>query len=157
MPSVPFTLRNKDSVLESTRRPDFAKGDGLLPAIAQDHASGRVLMLAWMNEEAFDETLRRGKAVYFSRSRNKLWRKGEQSGHQQTVHEIRVDCDADTILLMVEQVGAACHEGYESCFFRTVSDQGIEVVDERLKDPADIYGKGGSGEGTGVPGEGTGE
>jgi phosphoribosyl-AMP cyclohydrolase len=99
--------------------PNFAAGsDGLLPAIAQDAVTGRVLMLAWMNEVAFAETLATGFAVYYSRSRGKLWRKGETSGHRQRVVEIRTDCDADTILVRVEQVGAACHEGYESCFFR---------------------------------------
>jgi phosphoribosyl-AMP cyclohydrolase len=122
--------------------PDFSKGsDGLLPAIAQDADSGRVLMLAWMNEEAWRETLRSRRAVYFSRSRQKLWRKGEDSGHVQQVHEVRVDCDADTILLSVTQTGAACHEGYESCFFRRVDKSGqAKVVDERLKSPDEIYG-----------------
>src|SRR5215213_11549970 len=101
--------------------PDFSKNDGLLAAIAQDAATNEVLMVAWMNEEAFSETLRTGRAVYFSRSRGKLWRKGEESGHMQTVKAIFVDCDADAILLKVEQTGAACHEGYRSCFFRQVS------------------------------------
>lgn len=121
--------------------PDFDRGQGLLPAIAQDATSGRVLMLAWMNADAWNETLTSGFAVYFSRSRGKLWRKGEESGHRQRVIEIRVDCDADTILLLVEQTGAACHEGYASCFFRRVDAEGnAAVVDERLKDPNDIYG-----------------
>src|SRR5882762_5036177 len=98
---------------------DFQKSGGLVPAIAQDAATGQVLMLAWMNQEAFEETLRTGRAVYFSRSRNRLWRKGEESGHVQEVKEVFVDCDADTILLKVHQLGdAACHEGYQSCFFR---------------------------------------
>lgn len=123
--------------------PNFDKGsDGLLPAIAQDSKSNRVLMVAWMNREAWQETLGSGHAVYFSRSRGKLWRKGETSGHQQRVVEIRVDCDADVILLRVEQTGAACHEGYESCFFRTVDfDAVVRVADERLIDPKDVYGK----------------
>src|SRR4051812_6133120 len=95
--------------------PDFSKGSGLLPAIAQDATTGEVLMLAWMNDEAFQETLRTGRAVYYSRSRGRLWRKGEESGHWQIVKGIRVDCDADTILLSVDQQGAACHEGYKSC------------------------------------------
>jgi phosphoribosyl-AMP cyclohydrolase len=121
--------------------PDFDRGKGLLPAIAQEAGSGRVLMLAWMNSEAWQETLETGYAVYFSRSRGRLWRKGEESGHRQKVVELRVDCDADTILLMVEQVGAACHEGYASCFFRRVAADGqVQVVDERLKDPKQIYG-----------------
>jgi phosphoribosyl-AMP cyclohydrolase len=99
--------------------PDFSRAaDGLLPAIAQDHQSGLVLMLAWMNRDAFHETKQTGHATYYSRSRARLWRKGEESGHRQKVVEIRVDCDADAILLIVEQEGAACHEGYASCFFR---------------------------------------
>lgn len=120
--------------------PCASSGDKLLPAIAQDAVSGRVLMLAWMNEEAWLETLRSGRAVYFSRSRGKLWRKGETSGHQQIVYKIEVDCDADTILLHVEQTGAACHEGYASCFFRQVAPDGAVGIDEpRLVDPADVY------------------
>ena len=119
--------------------PDFSRNDGLLPAIAQDAATGEVLMVAWMNAESYAETLRTGRAVYFSRSRGKLWRKGEESGHVQTVRSLYVDCDADTILLKVEQVGAACHEGYRSCFFRQVTPQGLQVVAERLFDPAQIY------------------
>ncbi|MFK7735880.1 MAG: phosphoribosyl-AMP cyclohydrolase [Pirellulaceae bacterium] len=122
--------------------PDFSRGqNGLLPAIAQDAESGRVLMMAWMNEEAWQETLRERRAVYFSRSRQKLWRKGEASGHVQQVQEVRVDCDADTILLRVTQTGAACHEGYESCFFRTVDSAGqAQIVDEQLRTPDEIYG-----------------
>ena len=121
--------------------PNFEAGrDGLLPAIAQDATNHRVLMMAWMNRESFAETLATGRAVYYSRSRGKLWRKGESSGHQQRVVEIRVDCDADTILLRVEQVGAACHEGFESCFFRVVQPSGgIKVADERMVDPATVY------------------
>ncbi len=119
--------------------PDFTRNDGLLPAIAQDAESGEVLMLAWMNREAFDETQKTGKAVYFSRSRGKLWRKGEESGHVQTVVGIFVDCDADTILLKVSQQGAACHEGYRTCFFREVDGEKVSVVEERLVDPKDVY------------------
>ena len=118
-----------------------ASGDRLLPAIAQDVNSGRVLMLAWMNEAAWKETLSTSRAVYFSRSRGKLWRKGETSGHQQLVRRVQVDCDADTILLHVDQTGAACHEGYASCFFRSVgADNSIEIHEPRLVDPADVYG-----------------
>lgn len=117
-------------------------GDRLLPAIAQDAGSGRVLMMAWMNEIAFNETVQTRKAVYFSRSRGKLWRKGETSGHQQTVRKIEVDCDADCILLHVEQIGAACHEGYASCFFREVTDTtDIQINEPRLVDPEEVYGK----------------
>ena len=101
--------------------PDFDKTGGLIPAVAQDADTGQVLMLAWMNREAYEETLRTGRAVYFSRSRNKLWRKGEESGHVQEVRGVFIDCDADTVLLKVKQIGgAACHEGYASCFFREV-------------------------------------
>jgi phosphoribosyl-AMP cyclohydrolase len=123
--------------------PDFSRNDGLLPAIAQDAATGEVLMMAWMNAESFAETVRTGRAVYWSRSRGKLWRKGEESGHAQTVRAIYVDCDADTILLKVEQAGAACHEGYRTCFFREVRPEGLKVVGERLVDPAQVYGKSG--------------
>ena len=121
--------------------PDFSKNGGLLPAIAQDAQTGEVLMLAWMNAESFAETVRTGNAVYYSRSRGKLWRKGEESGHVQTVREIYIDCDADTILLKVDQVGAACHEGYRSCFFRIVTKEGVQVVSERLVEPEKIYRK----------------
>jgi phosphoribosyl-AMP cyclohydrolase len=122
--------------------PDFAKGDGLLPAIAQDAATGEVLMLAYMNAESYAETLSTGRAVYFSRSRNKLWRKGEESGNVQEVKGIFFDCDADTILLKVNQIGgAACHEGYSSCFFRQVTPEGFQVVGSRVFDPAEVYKK----------------
>jgi phosphoribosyl-AMP cyclohydrolase len=123
--------------------PDFGRGtNGLLPAIAQDATSGDVLMLAWMNAESYAETLRTGRAVYFSRSRERLWYKGEESGHEQIVQSIFVDCDADTILLKVEQLGgAACHEGYHSCFFRQVTKSGLQVIAERVFDPATVYQK----------------
>ena len=119
--------------------PDFDRGDGLLPAIAQDADTGDVLMLAWMNREAFAETQRTGRAVYFSRSRGRLWRKGEESGHTQEVVGIFVDCDADTILLKVRQQGAACHEGYRSCFFRQLDGDDVKVTGERLVDPDKVY------------------
>ena len=103
----------------------------LIPAIAQDAVTGQVLMMAWMNRESFDETVKTGRACYWSRSRGKLWRKGEESGHFQEVREILVDCDADTILLKVNQMGgAACHEGYASCFFRRLEGARWEVVAE---------------------------
>ena len=121
---------------------DFDKAGGLAPAIAQDAESGEVLMLAWMNREAYEETLRTKRACYFSRSRNKLWRKGEESGHIQEVKEVLIDCDADTILLKVHQVGgAACHEGYKSCFFRRVGPEGLQVVGTRVFDPKQVYKK----------------
>jgi len=127
---------------ESQSRPDFAKGGGLLPTIAQDAASGKVLMMAYMNEESYDETVATGRAVYYSRSRNKLWRKGEESGNVQEVHAIYLDCDLDTILISVNQIGgAACHEGYESCFFRKVTPEGLELVGERVFDPKEVYKK----------------
>ena len=123
----------------SSAGPDFSRNDGLLAAVAQDAVTGEVLMVAWMNAEAYAETLRTGRAVYYSRSRGKLWRKGEESGHAQSVQAIYVDCDADTILLKVEQVGAACHEGYRSCFFRQVTPAGLQIVAERFVDPAAVY------------------
>ncbi len=122
--------------------PDFSLAGGLLPAIAQDAGTGAVLMLAWMNAESFAETLATGRAVYFSRSRGALWRKGEESGNLQHVEAVYVDCDGDTILLKVRQVGgAACHEGYPSCFFRQVTPAGLKRVEERVFDPADVYDK----------------
>ena len=121
---------------------DFDKSGGLVPAVAQDAETGAVLMLAWMNREAFEETLRTRRAVYFSRSRNRLWRKGEESGHHQEVREVLVDCDADTILLKVRQIGgAACHEGYASCFFRRVDGNEWKVIAEKVFDPKQVYKK----------------
>jgi phosphoribosyl-AMP cyclohydrolase len=120
--------------------PDFSTPDSLIPAIAQDAVTGEVLMLAWMNAESYAETLATGRAVYYSRSRKRLWRKGEESGHAQLVRGVFVDCDADTILLKVVQVGdAACHEGYKSCFFREVTPEGTRIVSERLFDPQKVY------------------
>ena len=123
--------------------PDFQKTP-LMPVIAQDAATGEVLMLAYMNAEAYRETLQTRRVCYFSRSRNKLWRKGEESGNVQEVQEIFYDCDADALLVKVNQVGgAACHEGYKSCFFRKLSVDGNaeEVVGERVFDPAKVYKK----------------
>lgn len=126
----------------STLTPDFLLGGGLLPAIAQDVESGQVLMLGYMNREAWDQTLATGRAVYFSRSRNKLWHKGEESGNFQVVKAIYVDCDADTILLKVEQVGgAACHEGYPSCFFRKWNGSEFILDGARVFDPQVVYNK----------------
>ena len=119
---------------------DFDKAGGMVPVITQDAATGEVLMMAYMNPEAFAETLRTGRACYFSRSRNRLWRKGEESGNVQEVRGVYVDCDADALLLKVRQVGgAACHEGYPSCFFRRVSEDGVQVVAERVFDPRQVY------------------
>jgi phosphoribosyl-AMP cyclohydrolase len=120
----------------------FEKYNGLVPAIVQDQATGDVLMLGFMNEEALAETQRTGQAVFFSRSRNKLWRKGESSGHQLKVVELRVDCDSDTLLLRVQALGpGVCHEGYRSCFFRRLENDGTATVTEyRAFDPSEIYG-----------------
>jgi phosphoribosyl-AMP cyclohydrolase len=123
--------------------PDFSKND-LIPVIAQDFKSGDVLMLAYMNRDAYEETLRTGRVCYYSRSRQKLWRKGEESGNVQQLKQIYFDCDADTLLVKVEQFGgAACHEGYRSCFFREINPQtrNVEIVGERLFDPAEVYKK----------------
>lgn len=116
--------------------------DGLVPAIAQDYRTGRVLMMAWMNREALALTAAEGRAIYWSRSRGKLWRKGEESGHVQKLHELRLDCDADVIILQVEQLGGiACHTGRESCFYRRFQQGGWEVVEPVIKDPDTIYSR----------------
>lgn len=123
--------------------PNFSKSE-LIPVIAQDVDNGDVLMLAYMNEEAYQETLRTKRVCYFSRSRQKLWRKGEESGNVQELHGIYFDCDADTLLVKVKQIGgAACHEGYKSCFFRQIDPDSsdVSVVGERVFDPAKVYGK----------------
>jgi phosphoribosyl-AMP cyclohydrolase len=114
--------------------------DGLVPAVAQDAADGRILMVAWMNREALSLTARQGHAVYWSRSRSRLWHKGEESGHQQLVREIRLDCDNDVVLLQVEQRGGiACHTGRRSCFYQRLEDGRWVAVEPVLKDPAVIY------------------
>lgn len=116
--------------------------EGLITAIAQDATSGKILMVAFMNREALKETVEKGRAVYWSRSRRKLWRKGEESGHAQKVVEVRLDCDADAVLLRVEQAGGiACHTGRESCFYRKLEDGRWVTTDPVLKDPSLIYGK----------------
>jgi phosphoribosyl-AMP cyclohydrolase len=122
--------------------PDFSKGGGLLPAIVQDDETGEVLMLAYMNRDAWLRTLETGKATFWSRSRNTLWLKGETSGHVQLVREVRIDCDDDTILLKVHQLGgAACHTGYRSCFYRKLVDGVVENTGVRIFNPEDIYKK----------------
>ncbi len=114
--------------------------DGLIPAIAQDYQSGRILMLAWMNREALALTVAEQRAIYWSRSRGKLWRKGEDSGHVQKLHELRLDCDADVIIMQVEQLGGiACHTGRQSCFYKVLRDGAWMAVDPVLKDPQAIY------------------
>ena len=121
---------------------DFEKGDGLIPVIAQDHETGDVLMLAYMNREAWLQTVKTGKATYWSRSRRALWVKGETSGNVQTVKEVLVDCDLDTLVLKVEQQGgAACHMGYRSCFYRTVTGGEMRIIGERVFDPEKVYRK----------------
>jgi phosphoribosyl-AMP cyclohydrolase len=117
-------------------------GEGLIAVVAQDARSGRVLTVAWMNREALKETVEKREAVYWSRSRGRLWRKGEESGHVQKVREVRIDCDSDAILLKVEQVGGiACHTGRESCFFRKLENGKWMTVDPVIKDPSLIYKK----------------
>jgi phosphoribosyl-AMP cyclohydrolase len=114
--------------------------DGLVPAIAQDYQTGEVLMLAWMNREALQLSSEQGRAVYWSRSRQKLWFKGEESGHVQKLHEIRVDCDADVVLIQVEQIGGiACHTGRRRCFFRVLKDGEWQIDEEIIKNPDEIY------------------
>ena len=117
--------------------------DGLIPAIIQEQSTGRVLMMAWMNRASLESTIATGKTHFWSRSRQKFWMKGESSGHTQMVKGIAFDCDGDTLLIKVEQVGAACHEGYKSCFFRSVEGDGgsFKLTEERLQEPEQIYGK----------------
>ena len=113
---------------------------GLVPAIAQDYKTGKVLMVAWMNKQALELTAKQGHAVYWSRSRQKLWHKGEESGHQQKIHSISIDCDEDVILLSVEQIGGiACHTGRNSCFYRTLENKQWQAVEPVIKDPSAIY------------------
>ena len=120
--------------------PDFDKGGGLVPVIVQDSATNAVLMLAYMNRDSWLKTLETGNATFWSRSRNQLWLKGETSGHVQIVRDILIDCDNDTVLLKVTQVGgAACHTGYASCFYRKLSGDGFETVGERVFDPKEAY------------------
>jgi phosphoribosyl-AMP cyclohydrolase len=120
--------------------PNFAKGEGLVPVIAQDYLTNEVLMLAYMNRDSWLNTLATGKATYWSRSRKSLWLKGESSGHVQHVREIYIDCDEDTVLLKVDQVGgAACHTGYRSCFYRQLADGNVEIKEERIFNPEEVY------------------
>jgi len=116
--------------------------DGLVAAIIQEQSTGRVLMMAWMNRASLEKTLETGQTHFWSRSRQKFWKKGESSGHVQTVKDIAVDCDGDALLIQVEQAGSACHEGYKSCFFRSAGNQGktLSVTESRLQTPEQIYG-----------------
>lgn len=130
-----------DAVIEATRFTD----DGLVPAIAQQHDSGEILMMAWMNRDTIRETLRSGRACYWSRSRQSFWRKGDSSGQVQNLVELRVDCDGDTLLLLVDQLGVACHTGRRSCFYRAARPEGLTVTAPVLMSPDALYGtKGGS-------------
>ena len=116
--------------------------NGLVPAIIQEQKTGRVLMMGWMNRASLEQTIATGNTVFWSRSRQKFWRKGETSGHTQQVKDIAFDCDGDTLLIQVEQIGAACHEGYKSCFFRSVEGKGetFRVTEQQLETPEQIYG-----------------
>ena len=121
---------------------NYRRGNGLIPAIVQDAKTNVVLMLAYMNQEAWEETLSTGKATYYSRSRKELWVKGKTSGNLQLIREIRIDCDDDTVLLKVEQLGgAACHTGHKSCFFKKVEDDSVKVVGTPLFNPEEVYNK----------------
>lgn len=122
-------------------RLNFSKGNGLLPAIVQDHKTGKVLMLAYINEEAWKKTLDTGEAYYWSRSREELWHKGESSGHVQKIKAIFVDCDHDTVLFQVEQIGgAACHTGYDTCFYRKLKKDGsLKVIGKKIFNPEEVY------------------
>jgi phosphoribosyl-AMP cyclohydrolase len=114
--------------------------NGLIPAIAQQHDTGEVLMMAWMNQDAVDETLRTRRVCYYSRSRQALWRKGETSGQTQRLIDLRIDCDADALLLLVDQAGVACHTGRRSCFYRAARDEGVVEIAGAVIDPSDLYG-----------------
>jgi phosphoribosyl-AMP cyclohydrolase len=134
--------RNNTFDEETMLRPDFAKCGGLVPVIAQEGCTGEVLMLAYMNEEAWDKTLRTGEVHYFSRSRKCLWHKGGTSGHVQKLKSVRLDCDADTVLVIVEQVGgAACHTGRRSCFYRELAGESERECSPMVFDPKEVYGK----------------
>ena len=121
---------------------DFDKTGGLVPAIVQDYQTGEILMLAYMNSDAFNATLTTGKATYYSRSRQTLWVKGETSGNMQLIREIRIDCDDDTVLLKVEQLGnAACHTGHRSCFYKKIEDGSVRIMGDPIFDPREVYDK----------------
>lgn len=120
---------------------DFEKNNGLVPVIVQDYRTKKVLMLGYMDKKAFSKTFKSGKATYYSRSRKALWQKGQTSGHEQIVKEIRVDCDKDTILLKVEQKKAACHKGYETCFFLKVEGKGLKITESKIFEPEKVYEK----------------
>ena len=135
-------LTDKFNIIFNMIKLDFNKTGGLVPAIVQDFQTGEILMLAYMNPDAFNATLSTGKATYYSRSRQTLWVKGETSGNMQLIKEIRIDCDDDTVLLKVEQLGdAACHTGHRSCFFKKVEDGSIRIMGKPIFDPREVYDK----------------
>jgi len=145
------TIKETETLAEGTRLAwsDFRAAlrfdaNGLIPAIAQQHDTGEVLMLAWMNAAALDETLSSGRVVYWSRSRGQLWRKGESSGQVQRLIDVRIDCDGDALLLRVEQTGPACHTGRRSCFYHRIDGDTVEIVSAPLVDPASLYGPSGA-------------
>ena len=129
--------------MDNIPKPDFSKDpNGLIPAIAQDWQTGEVLMLAYINELSWNETLKTGKGTYWSRSRQQLWCKGDTSGNFQIVKDILIDCDLDTVIFKIEQIGdAACHKGYSSCFFRSIKENGCDIVSEKVFNPEDVYKK----------------
>ena len=133
-------IYSQSGIDAAIRMIDF-NSEGLVPAIAQQHDTGEVLMMAWMNKDSISETLKNGLVCYYSRSRRKLWRKGEVSGQTQTLKDFRIDCDGDTILLQVQQVGVACHTGRQNCFFNSVIADGIKVIADVKVDPEDLYKK----------------
>lgn len=135
-----MTVRSDTAIREALAAIAF-DAEGLVPAIAQQHDSGEVLMLAWMNRDAMTETLRTGAVCYWSRSRGRLWRKGESSGQTQRLVDFRIDCDGDTLLLLVDQKGVACHTGRRNCFFRAVRDDGLDTIAPVEVDPKALYGE----------------
>lgn len=130
-----------DSTIDKALAAIKFDNDGLAPAIAQQHDSGEVLMMAWMNAQSISETLKSGQVCYFSRSRQKLWRKGESSGQTQSLIDFRIDCDGDTLLLQVDQKGVACHTGRRNCFFNAIRDDKIETIADVIIDPKELYEK----------------
>jgi len=123
-------------------KPDFSKTDGLIPAVVQDYKSNEVLMLAFINEQSWEASLSTGLATFWSRSRQELWVKGATSGHTQKIKQILVDCDEDSIIFKVEQLGGACHKGYRSCFYRQLDEQDLKLISKPVFQPADVYKKG---------------
>ena len=132
---------NTDSAIDEAIKSLLFDANGLVPAIAQQHDSGEVLMMAWMNADAVAETMRTGRVCYYSRSRQALWRKGESSGQTQTLVDFRIDCDGDTVLLQVDQLGVACHTGRRNCFFNAIRDDQLSVIADVETDPDELYKK----------------